>query len=401
MNNNNKLNYKQFKRIFLIVADSLGIGGASDAFKFNDLGTNTLKHLSYAKKDFNIPTLSELGYSKLCDYKNNPNINNIGSIARLEEISVGKDTLTGHWEIMGLNVTESFPSYDEHGFPADLIKAIEDYSHREVVGNVSASGTEIIKELGEYQLKTGALIVYTSTDSVLQIAAHEDIIPIEELYDICDKCRQMCNENPNWRVGRIIARPYIGTDASNFKRTPRRHDYAVSPFEKTTLDYLKEAGYDCISVGKIYDIFNTHGLTEQNKIVSNHDGMMKTIEIAKRDFTGLCFVNLVDFDSLYGHRRDPLGYANCVEEFDKDIVGLIKLLRDDDLLMITADHGNDPTYTGTNHTRENVPLIIYNKNIIPENYGKLKSFCYIGNIVADNFNVKKSANAGVLNIKLK
>lgn len=392
--------YKQFKRIFVIVADSLGIGGAKDAKEFGDEGTNTLEHLSYAKADFNIPTLSKLGYSKLCSYNNNPNVDNIGSIARLEEMSVGKDTLTGHWEIMGLNVTESFPSYDETGFPKDLIEAIEKYSNRKVIGNLAASGTEIIKEMGEEQLKTGALIVYTSTDSVLQIAAHEDVIPIEELYDICEYCRKICNENPKWRVGRIIARPYIGTNKDNFTRTPRRHDYAVSPFEKTTLDYLKEAGYDSISVGKIYDIFNTNGLTEQNKIVSNHDGMMKTIEIAKRDFTGLCFVNLVDFDSLYGHRRDALGYAKCVEEFDKDIVGLIKLLCDDDLLIITADHGNDPTYTGTNHTRENVPLIIYNKNIIPEDFGKLKSFSYIGNIVANNFNVQTSKNAGILEIKL-
>lgn len=394
-------NYKQFKRIFLIVADSLGIGNAKDAKEFGDEGSNTLEHLSYAKKDFSIPTLSLLGYSKLAKYNNNPNVNNIASIARLEEVSVGKDTLTGHWEIMGLNVTKSFPSYDETNFPDDLIKEIEKLSGRKVIGNVAASGTEIIKELGEEQIKTGALIVYTSTDSVLQIAAHEEIIPIDELYSICEKCRKICSENPNWMVGRIIARPYIGSNRDNFTRTPRRHDYAVSPFDYTTLDYLKENDYDVISVGKINDIFNGCGITEQNKISNNHDGMLKVYDIMKRDFTGLCFVNLVDFDSQYGHRRDPIGYANCVEEFDKDICEMIKYLNDDDLLMITADHGNDPTYKGTNHTRENVPLIIYSNNIVPVDYGKLTSFACIGKTIADNFNVKSPDLGEIINIRVK
>ena len=397
----NALFYKNFKRIFVIVADSLGIGGAIDAKRFGDEGANTLKNLSYAKPDFSIPTLSKLGFTKLCDYNNNPKCEAIGSVARLEEISVGKDTLTGHWEIMGLNVTTPFPSYNQNGFPKDLIDKIEEVSGRKVIGNVAASGTEIIKELGMEQIKTGALIVYTSTDSVLQIAAHEDIIPIEELYDICAKCRELCSNNPNWMVGRIIARPYVGTNPEDFKRTPKRHDYSVSPFNNTTLDYLKEKGYEVISVGKIFDIFNGCGLTESNKIVSNHDGMMKTIEIAKRDFTGLCFVNLVDFDALYGHRRDALGYANCVEEFDKDISEMIKYLRSDDLIIITADHGNDPTYKGTDHTRENVPLIIYNENIIPENYGKIKSFACIGKTISDNFGCKSTDLGYVLNIKLK
>jgi len=395
------LTYNQFKRIFVIVADSLGIGDAIDAKQFDDEGTNTLEHLSYAKKDFSIPTLSKLGYSALCDYNNNPKCNPIGSVARLEEISVGKDTLTGHWELMGLNVQTAFPSYDETGFPQDLIDKIEELSGRKVIGNCAASGTEIIKELGEEQMKTGALIVYTSTDSVLQIAAHEEIISIDELYDICSKCRKICSENPSWMVGRIIARPYIGTNALDFARTPRRHDYAVSPFGLTTLDYLKEEGYDVISVGKIFDIFNGSGLTESNKIVSNHDGMLKTYEIAKKDFTGLCFVNLVDFDSLYGHRRDALGYANCVEEFDKDIDHLLQYLKEDDLLMITADHGNDPTYKGTNHTRENVPLIIYNKNIVPTHYGKLKSFACVAKTISENFNVKSTEVGEKIDILLK
>ena len=303
----------KFKRIFVIVADSVGCGYDKESYRFNDEGANTLKHISEnVPGGLNIPNLNKLGIGDLTEIVGTNKVNHPHSFSmRLNEMSNGKDTLTGHWEIMGLNVTTPFPSYDETHFPQDLIDKIEELSGRKVIGNIPASGTEIIKDMGMEQIKTGALIAYTSTDSVLQIAAHEEIIPIEELYDICSKVRKICSENPKWMVGRIIARPYIGTDPSNFTRTPRRHDYAVSPFGKTTLDFLKEAKYEVISVGKIYDIFNGNGLTESNKIVSNHDGMLKTMEIMKRDFTGLCFVNLVDFDSMYGHRRDIDGYAKA------------------------------------------------------------------------------------------
>ena len=395
-------NYKTFKRIFTIVIDSVGCGEAKDAAKYGDYGTNTLKHTSLAIPDFSLPTLEKLGIGRITEMNNVKRVAKPqGIYGRMEEVSVGKDTLTGHWEMMGLKVDTPFPSFTDTGFPDDLIKEIEKLSGRKVIGNIAASGTEIIKDLGEEQLKTGALIVYTSSDSVLQIAAHEDIIPIPELYDICEKVRKITLENPKWSVGRIIARPYVGTNRDNFTRTPRRHDYSVNPSGLTTLDYLKEEGYDVISVGKIYDIFNGNGLTESNKIVSNHDGMEKTITIASRDFTGLCFVNLVDFDALYGHRRDSIGYAKALMEFDNDLNELMNKLNDDDLLIITADHGNDPTHVGTDHTRENVPIILYAHNIIPYNLGLLHSFSCIGKTISDNFNAKSTEYGEIIKIERK
>ena len=290
---------------------------------------------------------------------------------------------------------------NNEGFKKELINEIERIIERKVIGNCAASGTEILKVLGEEQMKTGDLIVYTSSDSVLQIACHEDIIPIEELYDICEKVRKITLNNPEWSVGRIIARPYIGKDKNSFIRTPRRHDYAVNPTGKTTLDFLKEEGYDVIGVGKINDIFNGQGITETHKIVSNHNGMEITTEIAKKDFTGLCFVNLVDFDALYGHRRDAVGYAKSVMEFDADLNELINNLNDDDLLIVTADHGNDPTHTGTDHTRENVPIVIYNKNIISYDLGLKKSFACIGKTISDNFKVKSTKYGEIIEINTK
>ena len=393
---------KKFKRIFVIVTDSLGCGEANDAHLYNDEGANTLKHLSYSLDGFKISTLEKMGIGKLTDINNTRNdLESIASYGKMKEISVGKDTLTGHWEMMGLKVENPFPSFTDTGFPKDLIDKIEEVTNRGVIGNIAASGTEIIKDLGEEHLKTGDLIVYTSSDSVLQIAANEKIVPIEELYGICEKVRKITLDNPNWSVGRIIARPFIGDNKDNFTRTAKRHDYAVDPSGETTLDYLKENDYTVISVGKIKDIFNGKGITEAHKITSNHNGMEITCEIAKRDFEGLCFVNLVDFDALYGHRRDAQGYAKCLMEFDNDLGELIKLINEDDLLIITADHGNDPIHKGTDHTREDVPLLVYNPKINPKSLGELISFASVGKTISDNFNVKSTEYGEIIDIELK
>ncbi|MFA6842891.1 MAG: phosphopentomutase [Bacilli bacterium] len=392
----------KFKRIFVIVMDSVGAGAAKDAAAYGDEGTNTLNHASYSLKEFKIPTLESLGLGKITDINNTrSDIEAKASYGKLEEMSVGKDTLTGHWEMMGLDVKVPFPSFTEHGFPKELIDKLEAEIGRKTIGNYAASGTEIIKVLGPEHMKTGAIIVYTSSDSVLQIAANEAIVPVTELYSICDKARKICSDNPKWMVGRIIARPFIGTAPDNFVRTANRHDYSVSPSSKTTLDYLKKAGYDVIGIGKISDIFNTHGITESYHNESNHNGMEHTIYCADKDFTGLCFVNLVDFDSKYGHRRNAQGYAKCIMEFDNDLSELLKHLRDDDLLMITADHGNDPTHTGTDHTRENVPILVYNKNIVSKDLGLIHSFSSIGKTISNNFGVKSTQNGNKINIKLK
>ena len=382
---------KKFKRIFVIVADSMGVGALPDAAKYGDLNTNTLKHLSYAKQDFNIPTLKKMGLGNITTVNNTEAVSNpIASFGKMKEVSAGKDTLTGHWEIMGLNVRKPFPSFTDTGFPKELIDLLTEKTGRGVLGNCAASGTEILKDLGEEHMKTGKLIVYTSADSVLQIAAHEEIVPLDELYHICHIAREITLDNPDWMVGRIIARPFVGTSKETFKRTPNRHDYAVKPCGKTTLVSLQENGFDTISVGKIRDIFDGEGINEANPIKSNLDGMNKTIEIAAKDFNGLCFVNLVDFDAIYGHRRDALGYAKCVEEFDGKVAELLNLLNDDDLLIITADHGNDPIHTGTDHTREHVPLLVYSKSLASTNLGVRNSFADISATIAENFGVEKA-----------
>lgn len=379
-----------YKRIFVIVIDSVGVGASKDAAKYNDVGSNTLKHASYSKIDFSIPTLEKLGIGHITDVYNTSSTNQpIASFGKMEELSVGKDTLTGHWELMGLKVMTPFPSFTETGFPQALISLLEEKTGRKIIGNISASGTEIIKDLGEEHMATGAMIVYTSADSVLQIAAHESIIPIDELYHICEIARQITLDNPEWMVGRIIARPFIGENKDNFTRTPNRHDYAVKPFAKTVLNYLAEAGYDVISIGKINDIFDGEGITQAHKIKSNENGMEKTIEVAQTDFTGLCFVNLVDFDAIYGHRRDAIGYAKSLERFDKQLAQLIPFITETDLLIICADHGNDPLHHGTDHTREDVPIIIYNPQRKPKNLGVRKTFADVGATVAKNFNVNK------------
>lgn len=380
---------KKFKRVFVIVMDSVGCGEARDAADFGDTGANTLGHIASWCHGINIPTLEKLGYGLTTYmYGVDNKIKPQAYVTKLQEVSNGKDTMTGHWEMMGLKTTEPFVTFTETGFPKELIEKLEKESGRKVIGNYAESGTEILKQLGEEQTRDGSIIVYTSSDSVLQIAANEATIPLEELYDICHKARKITLDNPKWKVGRIIARPYVGTKADNFKRTPNRHDYTVNPFAKTTLNYLQEAGKKVISVGKIYDIFNGYGIDESNPIVSNHDGMLKTTSILENDnFEGLCFVNLVDFDAVYGHRRNPEGYKKAIEEFDTDLQNFINKMHDDDLVIITADHGNDPTFTGTDHTRELVPIISYHKNIKGSYEGVKEGFSCIGKTVAENFDV--------------
>ena len=379
----------KFKRIFVIVADSVGVGEAHDAEKYGDYGTNTLKHLSYSKPDFSIPTLEKMGIAHITDVNNTKITDNpIASYGRMQELSVGKDTLTGHWELMGLEVTSPFPSFNDTGFPQELISKLENESGRKVIGNISASGTEIIKDMGEEHMRTGDIIVYTSADSVLQIAAHEEIVPLDELYHICEIARKITLDNPKWLVGRVIARPFIGTNSSNFTRTPNRHDYAVKPYKPTVLNYLKDSNYDVIAIGKINDIFDGEGITKFFKTKSNHHGMELTIQAAKTGFNGLCFVNLVDFDALYGHRRNALGYAKSVEEFDHDLHDLLPLIKNEDLLIICADHGNDPLHTGTDHTRENVPLLAYNPIMSGIDLGVRQTFADVGATIASNFDVK-------------
>ncbi len=384
----------RFKRIFVIVTDSLGVGEMPDSHLYGDQGTNTLQHLSFSKPDFSIPTLAKLGIGNITDVNHAPmNPFPLASYGKMKEISVGKDTLTGHWEIMGLEVKQSFPAFTDYGFPQTLIDKLEKETGHKFIGNVAASGTEIIKELGEEHLRTKALIIYTSADSVLQIAANEEIIPLQELYRVCEIARKITLENSEWMVGRIIARPFIGQDRSSFRRTANRHDYAVKPFDKTALDHLKDHGLDVIAIGKINDIFDGEGITKVIKIKSNHQGMEETIAIVKTDdFHGLCFVNLVDFDALYGHRRDAIGYATCLEEFDQQLDTLLHFINKDDLLIICADHGNDPIHTGTDHTREYVLLLAYSLNLKGQDLGIRETFSDIGATILDNFNLSPMKN---------
>lgn len=380
----------KFKRVFIIVMDSLGVGQMADAYKFNDEGANTFVHISNVCNGLNIPTLNSLGlYDINKDIIGTTKVEHPHSyVTRLNEKSNGKDTMTGHWEMMGVLTTKPFKTFSEHGFPKELIDELEEKTHKKYMGNISVSGTKIINDLGERQLKTGEIILYTSADSVLQLAANESIVPVDELYHLCEVARQICMKE-EYKVGRVIARPFIGTDPSNFKRTPRRHDYALSPSSYTYMETLKDHNYDVICVGKINDIFNGVGVSETYKTVSNHNGMEITCSLAKKDFTGLCFVNLVEFDSEYGHRRNPVGYGKCIEEFDQDLKQLIELLNDDDLLIVTADHGNDPTFRGSDHTREKVPFIAYSSSY---KHGKFiderNSFADMGRTIIENYNLE-------------
>lgn len=383
----------KYKRIFVIVMDSTGIGAMKDADKFGDVGTNTWVHTSERCGGLDIPTLNALGIGDLGKVVGSSVVSHPHAYSLiLNEASNGKDTMTGHWEMMGILTTKPFKTFTDTGFPKELIDELEEKTGRKIIGNIAASGTEIIRQLGEEQMKTGALIVYTSADSVLQIAAHENIIPLSELYRDCEIARDICMR-PEYLLGRIIARPYIGDNKDNFKRTSNRHDYALSPTGTTAMNILKDAGYEVSCVGKINDIFNGAGVTRTQRTISNNDGMDKTIEEAKKDYTGLCFVNLVEFDSEYGHRRNPIGYGKAIEDFDKKLKVLLDTINDDDLVMITADHGNDPTHTGTDHTREHVPLLCYSKSIVD---GKLlnerNTFADIGATILENFGLKKASN---------
>lgn len=381
---------KKYKRAFIIVLDSLGIGYMDDAAKFNDEGANTFIHIADSVGGLNIPNLNKLGINDLGPIKGCTTVDHPNSFTfKAKESSNGKDTMTGHWEMMGIYTTKPFKTFTDTGFPEELIKELEERTGRKIVGNCSASGTEIIKQYGEHQLKTGDLIVYTSADSVLQIAANEALIPVPELYKYCEIAREICLR-PEYLLGRIIARPFVGNSKDNFKRTPNRHDYALSPTGRTYLDVLKDANLEVSCIGKIYDIFNGQGSSRTQKTISNKDGMNKTIEDAKLDYSGLCFVNLVEFDSEFGHRRDVKGYANAIEEFDIQLGQLIEVLNDDDLLIITADHGNDPTWHGTDHTREMVPNIIYSKQIVNGRHLETrKSFADLGRTVIENYGLTK------------
>lgn len=388
------MNYP-YKRIFLIVADSVGIGEEPDAKDFGDEGSNTFAHAAMALGGIKVPYLEKLGIGSLDDILGVKPVNEpLNAFAmRLREKSNGKDTMTGHWEMMGIDTREPFKTFTDTGFPKELIKELEERTGHKIIGNKSASGTEIIKELGEEQMRDNSLIVYTSADSVLQIAASEEVTGLEELYRCCEIARELCLRK-EWRVGRVIARPYIGKDPLTFRRTPNRHDYALNPPIKTGLDVLKDNGFMTSCIGKIGDIFNGAGVTLSQHTISNEDGMDKTIEEAKNhDFTGLCFVNLVEFDSEYGHRRNPVGYGRAIEAFDVRIGELIPLLKDDDLLLITADHGNDPTFKGTDHTREKVPLLAYSKSIKKGAIlSERPSFADIGATILKNFNLTMPSN---------
>ena len=380
---------EKYKRIFVIVMDSLGVGAMDDSPEFGDVGVNTLGHISQSVDSFCMPNLQKMGMANLTPLKQvEPVEKSIGYYGKLNEKSRGKDTMTGHWEMMGLEVTKPFKTFTEHGFPPELIAELEKRTGHKVIGNKSASGTEILDELGEEEIATGHMIVYTSADSVLQICGNEETFGLDELYRCCEIAREITMKD-EWRVGRVIARPYVGKKKGEFKRTSNRHDYALKPFGKTALNALQDAGLDVISVGKIRDIFDGEGITEAYKSKSSVHGMEQTIELAQKDFHGLCFVNLVDFDALWGHRRNPQGYAEEIEKFDVNLGKLLPLLKDNDLLIITADHGNDPTYTGTDHTREKVPFLAYSPAMngngeLPET----DTFAVIGATVADNFGVK-------------
>jgi len=379
---------RKYKRIFTIVLDSLGIGEMRDSSNYGDEGVNTLGHIAEHTKDFHIQNLQKLGIANLCELKHVPPIAEpIGKYAKLNERSLGKDTMTGHWEMMGIYTDKPFQTFTEQGFPQELIEELEKRTGRKIIGNKSASGTEILEELAEEEIQKGHLIVYTSADSVLQICGNEETMGLDTLYRYCEIARELTMKD-EWKVGRVIARPYVGKRKGEFKRTANRHDYAVKPSGKTVLDVLKERGYDVISVGKISDIFAGEGITESNKSKSSVHGMEQTIKIAGRDFEGLCFTNLVDFDALWGHRRDVAGYAKEIEAFDVKLGELLSILREDDLLILTADHGNDPTYTGTDHTREKVPFLAWSPSM--EAGGALEeqdTFAVVGATIADNFDI--------------
>lgn len=381
-----------YKRVFVIVMDSVGTGAAHDAAKFDDVGSDTLGHVGeYYKGALKLPNLGKLGISNLRDtpIEGVPVADPaIGDYGKMEEVSAGKDSMDGHWEMMGLPVMKPLSTFP-NGFPQEIVDKLEKFSGRKVIVNKPYSGTEVIHDYGERQMETGELILYTSGDSVMQIAAHEDVIPVEELYKICEYARTLVN-GPEYTVGRIIARPYVGPDKDHFTRTANRHDFSLKPIGETDMDRLRAAGYDVIGVGKINDIFSGEGIDKGYHNESNMDGMDHVDEVMKQDFTGFCFTNLVDFDAMYGHRRNPKGFGQALMDFDKRLVKVLDEMKPDDLLMVTADHGNDPGFKGTDHTRENVPLLVYSPSMNKPNQslGLRKTFSDLGATILENFNVE-------------
>ena len=378
----------KYKRIFTIVMDSVGCGEMPDAEHYGDRGADTIGHIAKTVGGLTMPAMEKLGYGNLHSILGvEPQRDPQGYYTKMLEASVGKDTMTGHWEMMGLYIDKPFQTFTDTGFPQELIDELEKRTGYKIVGNKSASGTEILDELGEHHMKTKDMIVYTSADSVLQIAAHEEVFGLEELYRCCEIARELTMKD-EWKVGRVIARPFIGEGKGHFTRTSNRHDLALKPFGRTVLNELKDKGFDVISVGKIKDIFDGEGITEAYKSTSSHHGMEQTIELTQKDFTGLCFVNLVDFDAKWGHRRNPQGSAQELEDYDQLLTTFLGQLREEDLVIITADHGNDPCHTGTDHTREMVPLILYS----PSHQGSgllplANTFANLGATVAENFEV--------------
>lgn len=381
-----------YKRVFVIVMDSVGTGAAHDAAKFDDVGSDTLGHVGeYYKGALKLPNLGKLGISNLRDtpIEGVPVADPaIGDYGKMEEVSAGKDSMDGHWEMMGLPVMKPLSTFP-NGFPQEIVDKLEKFSGRKVIVNKPYSGTEVIHDYGERQMKTGELILYTSGDSVMQIAAHEDVIPVEELYKICEYARTLVN-GPEYTVGRIIARPYVGPDKDHFTRTANRHDFSLKPIGETDMDRLRAVGYDVIGVGKINDIFSGEGIDKGYHNESNMDGMDHVDEVMKQDFTGFCFTNLVDFDAMYGHRRNPKGFGQALMDFDKRLGKVLDEMKPDDLLMVTADHGNDPGFKGTDHTRENVPLLVYSPSMNKPNQslGLRKTFSDLGATILENFNVE-------------
>lgn len=376
-----------YKRIFLVVLDSVGIGEAPDAADYGDQGADTIGNIAKVREGLIMPTMQRLGFGNIKEIDGTKKVNNpTGIYTKMIEASVGKDTMTGHWEIAGLHIDQPFKTFP-NGFPDDLIEELSDRTGRKIIGNKPASGTEIIEELGREHMNTGALIVYTSADSVLQIAAHEEIVPLDELYNICEIARELTLKE-DYLVGRVIARPFIGAP-KGFERTSNRHDYALKPFGKTVLNTLKDNDFEVISLGKINDIFDGEGITYAVRTKNNDDGMEKLKQTFQLDFTGLAFLNLVDFDAVYGHRRNPHGYGDALERFDEQLKDILPLVGEDDLLILTADHGNDPTHHGTDHTREMVPLLMYNPSF--KKCGEIpvrNTFADIAATIADNFKIE-------------
>lgn len=382
-----KIMNKPFKKIHVVVLDSVGIGEAPDAANFGDVGSHTLGHIAEKMNGLTMPHMESFGLANIEPLQGIQATDKPKAFyGKMQEASVGKDTMTGHWEIMGLNIDKPFKVYPD-GFPAELIAELEKRTGRKVLCNQPASGTQVIEDFGKEHMETGAIIVYTSADPVLQIAAHEEIIPLEELYKICEIARELTLQ-PEYLVGRVIARPFIGTPG-NFARTSNRHDYALKPFGRTTMNVLQDAGLDVIAIGKISDIFNGEGVTDAVRTKNNTDGMDKFAEVVRRDFHGISFLNLVDFDANFGHRRDPIGYGNALQEFDARLPEITEVMTEDDLLIITADHGNDPTFPGTDHTREYVPLIVYSPRFNGGSELALReTFADIAATVAENFKVE-------------